>query len=254
MKKLAQSRRSFIANTSKASLALGLGSTVIGSGLLSSCTGSKAAGSNPFRTGFDQSPLPYSYSALEPYIDTLTMEIHHTKHAASYTKNLNDAAVAEGVDRSKPVENVLANIKKYSMKMRNNAGGHYNHELFWKSMRNVRVDNKPGGALLSAIESKFGAFGSFKTAFAEEAKSRFGSGWAWLLLTRDKQLAVSSTPNQDNPLMPVAPLQGIPLLGLDVWEHAYYLKYQNKRADYIDNWWNLVNWDYVSTRYETAMK
>lgn len=254
MKKMSQSRRDFISNTSKASLAVGIGATFIGSGLISSCKTSQAAGNNPFRTGFDQAALPYTYGALEPYIDALTMEIHHTKHAAGYAKNLNDAAVAEGVDRGKPLEDVLLNIKKFSEKMRNNAGGHYNHELFWKSMRASRTDNKPTGTLLAAIESKFGAFGSFKTAFGEQGKNRFGSGWAWLILMKDKQLILTSTPNQDNPLMPVAGTQGTPLLGLDVWEHAYYLKYQNKRADYIDNWWNLVNWDYVNTRYDTAMK
>jgi Fe-Mn family superoxide dismutase len=182
------------------------------------------------------------------------MEIHHTKHAAGYAKNLNDAAIAEGVDRGKPVEDVLMNIKKYSEKMRNNAGGHYNHELFWKAMRAARTDNKPEGNLLSALETKFNSFANFKSVFSEAAKTRFGSGWAWLVVMKDKQLIVTSTPNQDNPLMPVAGTQGIPLLGLDVWEHAYYLKYQNKRADYVDNWWSLVNWDYVATRYETAMK
>ncbi|KYP14428.1 superoxide dismutase [Flavihumibacter sp. CACIAM 22H1] len=254
MKKTSTSRRDFLSATSKASLALGIGGTFIGSGLLSSCKTSQAAGSTPFRTSFEQAPLPYSFSALEPSIDALTMEIHHTKHAAAYTKNMNDAAVAEGVDRSKPVEDVLLNIKKYSEKMRNNAGGHYNHELFWKSMRSTRPDNKPSGELLTALENKFNSFANFKSVFAEAAKTRFGSGWAWLILMKDKQLIVSSTPNQDNPLMPVAGTQGIPLLGLDVWEHAYYLKYQNKRADYVDNWWNLVNWDFVSTRYTTAMK
>ncbi|WP_290789501.1 superoxide dismutase [Flavihumibacter sp. UBA7668] len=254
MKKTSTSRREFLSATSKASIAMGIGGTFIGSGLLSSCKTSQGAGSNPFRTSFEQAALPYTFGALEPSIDALTMEIHHTKHAAAYTKNMNDAAIAEGVDRGKPVEDVLLNIKKYSEKMRNNAGGHYNHELFWKSMRPTRTDNKPTGDLLTAIEGKFNSFANFKSVFSEAAKTRFGSGWAWLVVMKDKQLIVTSTPNQDNPLMPVAGTQGIPLLGLDVWEHAYYLKYQNKRADYVDNWWNLVNWDYVSTRFTTAMK
>ena len=253
MKMKQQSRRSFLANSTKASIALGIGSTMIGSSLLTSCRSAKP-GNNPFHTGFDQKPLPYDYKALEPYIDATTMEIHYTKHAAAYAKNLNDAAVAEGVDRSKPLENVFGQISKFSEKLRNNAGGHYNHELFWQSMRASRPDNKPEGAMLSAIEAKFNSFGNFKNVFSDAAKSRFGSGWAWLILMGDKQLIVSSTPNQDNPLMDVAGTKGIPLLGIDVWEHAYYLKYQNKRADYIDNWWNLVNWDYVTNRYETAMK
>ena len=254
MKKISHSRREFLSTTSKASLALGLGGSFIGSGLLSSCKTAQNSGNNPFRTGFEQATLPYSYSALEPAIDARTMEIHHTKHAAGYAKNLNDAAIAEGVDRGKPVEDVLMNIKKYSEKMRNNAGGHYNHELFWKAMRAARTENKPEGNLLSALETKFNSFANFKSVFSEAAKTRFGSGWAWLVVMKDKQLIVTSTANQDNPLMPVAGTQGIPLLGLDVWEHAYYLKYQNKRADYVDNWWSLVNWDYVATRYETAMK
>lgn len=254
MKKISQSRREFLSSTSKASIALGIGGTMIGSGLLSSCKTVQGKGSGLFKTGFEQATLPYSYSALEPAIDTKTMEIHHTKHAAGYAKNLNDAAIAEGVDRSKPLENVLMNIKKYSEKMRNNAGGHYNHELFWKTMQPARTDNKPSGEFLTVLENKFNSFANFKSVFSDAAKTRFGSGWAWLILMQDKQLMVTSTPNQDNPLMPLAGTQGTPLLGLDVWEHAYYLKYQNKRADYVDNWWSLINWDYVASRYTTAMK
>ncbi|ULQ58397.1 superoxide dismutase [Flavihumibacter rivuli] len=256
MKKTPTSRRAFLSNGTKAGLAISLGSSLIGSTLLESCKSSKptAGGSSPFRTGFAQQPLPYDYKALEPYIDAMTMEIHYTKHAAAYAKNLNDAAQTENVDKSQPLENVLARISKYSEKMRNNAGGHYNHELFWQSMRSPRTDNKPAGTLLAAIESKFNSFANFKSVFADAGKNRFGSGWAWLILTADKQLLVTSTPNQDNPLMDIAGTKGTPILGLDVWEHAYYLKYQNKRADYIDNWWTVVNWDFIQQRYDIAMK
>ncbi|MEO6583573.1 MAG: superoxide dismutase [Ferruginibacter sp.] len=206
-----------------------------------------------FNTGFSQTPLPYAYNALENVIDAATMEIHYTKHAAGYATNLKDAAKAEGVDTAKPLEDLLAKISGYSTKMRNNAGGHYNHELFWKCMRPKTNNNLPGGKLLQAIEKDFGSFTSFKTQFSEAAKTRFGSGWAWLLVNENNVLKISSTPNQDNPLMNLSSTQigvkGFPLLGLDVWEHAYYLKYQNKRADYIENWWQVVNWNYVSERF-----
>jgi Fe-Mn family superoxide dismutase len=256
MKPSQQSRRAFLANSTKASLAVGIGASVVGSSLLSSCGTTKPAGNYHTATGFDQKPLPYDYRALEPYIDAMTMEIHYTKHAAAYAKNLNDAAQAEGVDRSKPLEAVLARISKYSEKMRNNAGGHYNHELFWQSMRAPRTDNKPTGNLLTVLESKFGSFANFKSQFADAGKNRFGSGWAWLVMYGDKtrDLVLTSTPNQDNPLMDIAGTKGFPILGLDVWEHAYYLKYQNKRADYIDNWWNVVNWDFIQQRYEISLK
>jgi len=257
MKPSQQSRRAFLANSTKASLAIGIGSSVIGSSLISSCGTSKgSAGNNPFQTGFDQKPLPYDYRALEPYIDAQTMELHYSKHAAAYAKNLNDAAQAEGIDRSKPLESIFGKISKHSEKLRNNAGGHYNHELFWQSMRPSRSDNRPAGTLLTALETKFGSFANFKAQFSDAGKNRFGSGWAWLVMYGDKQkdLVLTSTPNQDNPLMDVAGTRGVPILGLDVWEHAYYLKYQNKRADYIEAWWNLVNWDYIQQRYDLASK
>lgn len=256
MKPSQQSRRAFLANSTKASLAVGIGASVVGSSLLSSCGTTKPAGHYPDATGFDQKPLPYDYRALEPYIDAMTMEIHYTKHAAAYAKNLNEAAQAEGVDRKKPLEAVLAKISKYSEKMRNNAGGHYNHELFWQSMRAPRTDNKPSGNLLTVLENKFGSFANFKSQFADAGKNRFGSGWAWLVMYGDKtrDLVLTSTPNQDNPLMDLAGTKGYPILGLDVWEHAYYLKYQNKRADYIDSWWNVVNWDFIQQRYEISLK
>jgi superoxide dismutase, Fe-Mn family len=201
-------------------------------------------------TGWVQAPLGYEYKALEPYIDAATMEIHHTKHAAAYTKNMSDAMQTEGVVASaSSVEDILGKIAGYSAKMRNNAGGHYNHELFWKLLRPATTDNKPGGQLMLAIEQKFGSFDAFKNQFSDAAKNRFGSGWAWLVVDANKQLSVGSTANQDNPLMSVSDLRGVPVLALDVWEHAYYLKYQNKRADYITNWWNVVNWKVAEERF-----
>ena len=242
-------RRKFIISSARASLAIGLGSTLISS-IASSCSSSrKAVAAGPGRTGFQQTALPYATNALEPVIDTMTMDIHYTKHAASYATNLQQAAQAEGVDTGKPLEDVLGRISKFSTKMRNNAGGHYNHEMFWKCMRIRTNDNRPSGPLLQDIETSFGSFGNFKMQFAEAARNRFGSGWAWLVRDADKKLKIGSTPNQDNPLMDGSDVKGFPLLGLDVWEHAYYLKYQNKRPDYIDNWWNIVNWDYVQQRY-----
>jgi len=243
-----KSRRNFIVDTTKAGLGL-----YVGSAFLSSCAStSKIITANKFVTGYKQDPLPYSYSALNEAIDAATMEIHYTKHAASYAANLADAAKAEGVDMSKPVEEVLRRISKFSTKMRNNGGGHYNHELFWKTM-SPNGNDRPSGALATAIDRSFGSFETFKTQFSDAGKNRFGSGWAWLILDADKTLRVTSTPNQDNPLMDIADAKGFPLLGLDVWEHAYYLRYQNKRPDYIAAWWGVVNWNYVQDRYQSVV-
>jgi Fe-Mn family superoxide dismutase len=240
-------RRKFIISSAKAGLALGIGTGLASS--LTSCSGPKKVTIGPGQTGFQQTALPYTYGTLEPVIDTLTMEIHYTKHAAAYATNLQQAAQAEGVDTRKPLEDVLGRISKFSAKMRNNAGGHYNHELFWKCMRARVTDNRPTGTLLQAIETSFGSLGNLKLQFSEAARNRFGSGWAWLVKGADNKLIIGSTPNQDNPLMDVSDVKGFPLLGLDVWEHAYYLKYQNRRPDYVDNWWNVVNWDYVQQRF-----
>ena len=247
MKNSGTSRRDFIINSGKAGLALGIGINAVACGASAKTTGGKA-----FNVPFNQQPLPYAYNALEPVIDATTMEIHYTKHAAAYSKNLIDAAQAEGAagNTPMPLENILASISKYSSKMRNNAGGHFNHEMFWKSMRPRKEFNKPTGKLLTDIESAFTSFDSFKTQFSDAGKNRFGSGWAWLIAGPDKKLKIGSTPNQDNPLMDVSDLKGMPLLGLDVWEHAYYLKYQNRRPEYIENWWGLVNWDFVQQLYE----
>jgi superoxide dismutase, Fe-Mn family len=245
------SRRTFIKNTARATALMAIGTTAASS-ILASCSSPKAAMNNAkFTTSFDQQPLPFAYDALENIIDAKTMEIHYSKHAAGYSKNVKEAATAEGVDMTKPLEDVLANISKYSTKMRNNAGGHYNHELFWKCMQPTQLGNTPVGSLQVAIDKAFGSFADFKTKFTDTAKTRFGSGWAWLYVDANKKLQIGSTPNQDNPLMNISDIKGFPLLGLDVWEHAYYLKYQNKRADYIENWWNVVNWTYVLQRLET---
>jgi Fe-Mn family superoxide dismutase len=237
------SRRKFIIS----SATLGAGSLLIGSG----ANKLFAAENNSVlvnATGFKQEPLAYAYNALEPSIDALTMEIHYTKHAAAYAKNLNEAATAEKVDMSQPVEEILKNISKYSAKMRNNAGGHYNHELFWKCL--TPKTTQPGGKLEAAITKQFGSIDAFKTQFSDAAKARFGSGWAWLVVDNDKKLVITSTANQDNTLMDISEVKGVPVFGLDVWEHAYYLHYQNKRADYIEGFWKVLNWDFASERFD----
>jgi len=245
------SRRTFLQNTAKAGLATGLGISVIPA--LASVSGNSMSLNNDHFTSFDQAPLPYAYNALEVAIDAMTMEIHYSKHAATYAKNLKEAAQAEGVNTANPLEDVLQNISKYSPKMRNNGGGHYNHELFWKLLT-PNSSGQPNGKLKTAIEKSFNSFDAFKTQFAEAAKTRFGSGWAWLYVDGSKQLKIGSTPNQDNPLMNVSDIKGIPVAGLDVWEHAYYLKYQNKRPDYIENWWKVLNWEAAGKLYEAALK
>jgi len=247
MKKELTSRRQFLATTGKAGIAVGLASTVIPS------LAKGFSFNNAPATPYTQQPLLYGYKDLEVAIDALTMEIHYTKHAAAYAKNLNEAVVAEKVDiSSTSLEVLLSKVSKYSSKLRNNGGGHYNHELFWQSMAPNTVP-KPSGKLLAGIEKDFGSFEAFKTQFTDAGKSRFGSGWAWLAINNDKKLIIGSTPNQDNPLMDVSDFKGIPLLGLDVWEHAYYLRYQNKRPDYINNWWNVVNWDMVQKRLDAVV-
>lgn len=199
---------------------------------------------------FELPALPYATNALEPYIDAQTMEIHHGKHHGAYTTNLNNAI--QGTEyEGKSIEEILKNVSKLSPAVRNNGGGYYNHNLFWQILA-PNAGGSPSGELADAINKKFGSFEDFKKEFANAAATRFGSGWAWLSVGENGDLAVSSTPNQDNPLMDVAGQKGTPILGLDVWEHAYYLKYQNKRPDYIAAFWNLVNWDEVAERYLAA--
>lgn len=196
--------------------------------------------------------LPYSYDALEPHLDARTMEIHHGKHHAGYTNNLNNAI--EGTDlANKSIEDILQNLDASKAAVRNNGGGFYNHSLFWKVM-SPNGGGSPSGELAKAIDSDLGGFEKFKEAFAKAAGTRFGSGWAWLVVGADGKLHVSSTPNQDNPLMPFADVKGTPILGIDVWEHAYYLKFQNRRPDYVQAFFNVVNWDQVAKYYEAAKK
>lgn len=237
-------RRIFLADTGKAALGITLGLAAFNS----SCNSGTSKVSNSGSTGFEQKPLPYAYDALEKAIDARTMELHYSKHASGYSTNLLAAAKEESVDTTKPLEDVLRNISKYSVKMRNNGGGHYNHELFWQSMA-PDGGGEPAGELLAAIQSSFNSVDAFKAELTEAGKSRFGSGWAWLFLDADKKLRIGSTPNQDNPLMDISEIKGSPILGLDVWEHAYYLRYQNKRPDYINAWWQVVNWKFLNDRY-----
>jgi superoxide dismutase, Fe-Mn family len=190
--------------------------------------------------------LPYAFNALEPHIDARTMEIHHGKHHNAYVTNLNNAIA--GTDAEKlSIEEICKDISKYPVAVRNNGGGHYNHSLFW-TLLSPKGAGAPSGAVADAINAAFGNFDEFKTKFAAAAAGRFGSGWAWLIKDGSGKLSITSTPNQDNPLMDVAEAKGTPVLGLDVWEHAYYLNYQNRRPDYINAFWNVVNWDEVAKR------
>ena len=192
-----------------------------------------------------QVALPYAYTALEPTIDAQTMEIHYTKHHAAYVKNVNEAIVAEGVVAKDELD-LLARVGTFSAKVRNNAGGAWNHNFFWQVM-GPGAKGSPEGKVLDALNASFGSFEKFKETFTDAAMKRFGSGWAWLV-ERNGELAIGSTPNQDCPLMDVSELKGKPLLALDVWEHAYYLKYQHKRNEYVANWWQVVHWDEVAKR------
>lgn len=200
---------------------------------------------------FSLPQLPYAYNALEPVIDAQTMEIHHSKHHAAYINNLNNAV--KGTPAAEmSIEDINKNISKYPVSVRNNGGGHFNHSLFW-SVLTAEKGTMPNAGLKRAIEKQFTSIDSLKKLMNTAAATRFGSGWAWLIVTPDLKLAVCSTPNQDNPLMDIAEVKGNPILGIDVWEHAYYLKYQNKRPDYLSAIWNVINWNEVSKRYDAAM-
>ena len=199
---------------------------------------------------FELPQLPYAYDALEPHFDAQTMEIHHTKHHQAYVTNLNNAI--QGTDmESQSIEDILQNIAAAPAAVRNNGGGHWNHSMFWQILT-PNGGGQPTGAIGEAITQSFGSYEKFKEEFTKAATTRFGSGWAWLCKQSDGSLQICSTPNQDNPLMPDAGCKGIPVLGLDVWEHAYYLKYQNKRPDYIAAFYNLINWDEVNKRFQAA--
>ncbi len=196
---------------------------------------------------FELPNLPYDYTALEPHIDARTMEIHHSKHHNAYTTNLN-AAIAGTDMEGKTIENILINLDKNNAAVRNNAGGFYNHNLFWTVM-SASGGGLPTGDLLTAIEKDFGTFDDFKAKFAKAGATQFGSGWAWLCVQKDGKLEVCGTPNQDNPLMPEVGCGGMPILAMDVWEHAYYLNYQNRRPDYIEAFFNVINWTEVARRF-----
>lgn len=196
---------------------------------------------------FELPQLPYAFDALEPHIDAKTMEIHHDKHHAGYTSKLNDA-IKGSDDEGKTIENILANLDMNNKAVRNNGGGYYNHNLFWEIM-SPNGGGKPSGDLATAIDNAFGSFDAFKEKFSQAGATQFGSGWAWLCVQEGGKLEVCSSANQDNPLMPGVGCGGTPILGMDVWEHAYYLKYQNQRPAYIDAFFNVINWDEVSRRY-----
>ncbi|CAN5597415.1 superoxide dismutase [Mn] [soil metagenome] len=233
-------RRTFIRNAGLATL---------GTIALSSA-GSKIFGAaSPIEIpSFKLPPLPYAYDALEPHIDALTMQIHHDKHHQGYVDNLNKAVIENKI-LEPSLEKILGKVSKYPAALRNNAGGHYNHSLFWTTLK-PNGGGYPPASLKNAIVNYFRSFDEFQGKFNDAAKGRFGSGWAWLIKSSDGGLYIGSTPNQDNPLMDDAEFTGTPLLALDVWEHAYYLHYQNKRADYIAAFWNLIDWEEVSRRYE----
>lgn len=237
-------RRNFIKNTLTASLAVAVGTPVLlDAGTASAATNEKTIGTAALK--FTQVPLKYAYNALEPNIDALTMEIHYTKHHTAYIKNVNDAIAAENIPYATEQE-FFNNASKLSAKARNNGGGAWNHNFFFETLK-AGASAGPQGKLKAAIDKTFGSFDKFKEQFSAAAATRFGSGWAWLV-NDNRTLKITSTANQDNPLFDNAEVKGTPLLGLDVWEHAYYLKYQNKRPDYIASWWNVVDWDVVGTR------
>lgn len=228
-----ESRRSFIKKSSLIAIA-GLGTQILPNNFLFA---------NGTSGTFTLPQLPYDYAALEPVIDKMTMEIHHTKHHQAYVDNLNKAVEKDKI--SGTLDDLMANISKYPVGVRNNGGGHWNHSFFWKIMK-PGGGGEPTGRIAEAINAAFNSFEEFKTKLEEAGMKRFGSGWAWLYVDAGKKLVIGSTPNQDNPLMDVSDIKGKPVLGVDVWEHAYYLKYQNKRGDYLKSWWNVVNWDQVN--------
>jgi superoxide dismutase, Fe-Mn family len=201
---------------------------------------------------FELAPLPYATNALEPHIDAKTMEIHHDKHHQAYVTNLNNA-VKDTEMANASIEELVKNAGKHPVAVRNNGGGHWNHTFFWDVLKK-NENGKPSGALAQDIDATFGSYDKFKEEFAKAATGRFGSGWAWLVVNDAGKLEVTSTPNQDNPLMDVAEKKGTPILGLDVWEHAYYLNYQNRRPDYIAAFWHVIDWDKVGQLYAAAKK
>jgi Fe-Mn family superoxide dismutase len=215
-------------------------------------TAAAPAATAPAPAAFTLAPLPYGYDALEPVIDTATMTIHHSKHHQAYVDNLNKAVAADPALAGMSLEQLVDRAGTLPAAIRNNAGGHWNHTFFWETMAPADKVGAISPALAAAIDAQFGSMGQFKAAFKAAGTARFGSGWVWLIVGEDGKLAITSTPNQDNPLMDVAETKGTPVIGNDVWEHAYYLKYQNRRADYLDGWWQVVDWGKVSARYAAA--
>jgi Fe-Mn family superoxide dismutase len=211
-----------------------------------------AAAQTPAPAAFTLAPLPYAADALEPVIDAETMRVHHGKHHQAYVDNLNKAVAADPALAGMGIEQLVARAGTLPTGVRNNAGGHWNHTFFWETMAPVDRVGALSGELEKAIADQFGSVERFKAAFKTEGTGRFGSGWVWLIVGADGKLAITSTPNQDNPLMDVAEVKGTPILGNDVWEHAYYLKHQNRRGDYLDGWWQVVDWGKVSERYAAA--
>ena len=201
---------------------------------------------------FKLAPLPYGYGDLAPVIDAKTMETHYTKHHQAYVDKLNAEVKKDPALQGKSLEDIISHVSAFNQAVRNNAGGHWNHSFFWSLMAPENSGGEPSPALKTAIEKSFGSLDKFKDAFEKAGTDRFGSGWVWLVVAQDGKLAITSTPNQDNPLMDDAPLKGNPILANDVWEHAYYLTYQNKRADYLKKWWQVVNWDQASKNYEAS--
>ena len=246
----------------KKSVLLGIGGTLAGNlpGTLKAARPGESNAKNPggFPDGapagddqpFKLPDLGYAYDALEPHIDALTMEIHHDRHHAGYTRKFNAAVLEAGLANTR-IRDILSRVSQYPAAIRNNGGGYYNHKMYWKSM-SPEGGGEPSGDLGKAIGKSFGSFADFRKRMSEAAATHFGSGWAWLISTGG-DLLVTTTPNQDNPMMDIAAVRGFPLFGIDVWEHAYYLKHQNRRADYIEAFWQVVNWDYVSGRYARAM-
>lgn len=239
------SRRKFMSDSLKASVGAAVGSSFILENAFAQPVGNLGEAGTGAAFEFKQIPLPYEKNALEPSIDALTMDIHYTKHHATYIKKVNEAIVAEKLTYSSEKE-FFDNASKLSAPVRNNAGGAWNHNFFWQVMR-PGSGAPPSGKVADAIQGTFGSVDKFKELFTQAAMTRFGSGWAWLVKDGNT-LKVGSTPNQDNPMMDISELKGTPVLALDVWEHAYYLKYQNKRNEYVANWWNVVNWDEVAKR------
>lgn len=229
-----------------------LRSTVVLIAALSTLANAASAAESP--ATFTLPKLPYATNALEPVIDTQTMEIHHGKHHRAYVDNLNVQVAKFPALAESRIEEIMAKVSQFDAAVRNNGGGHYNHSLFWELMAPTGKGGEPSAELSAAIAKTFGSFDGFKKAFSDAGAKQFGSGWAWLIAKDDGTLAVTSTANQDNPLMDVAAVRGTPLLAVDVWEHAYYLKYQNKRAEYLSQWWSIVNWKAVNDRYTDALK